>query len=104
MLKADLTIATVEGGRGGGGVSLRAGASVWSNIPYINEMIPTSWVALSVEINCVGSSSFLSNTSPQLQTHTNNTEQTQQTALHTSVYLGITANNKSSAFDSTFPT
>jgi len=67
MLKADLTTATVEAGRGGGGVSLRAGASVCSSVPYINETIPTSWVAFSVEINCVGSSNFFSNKSPELQ-------------------------------------
>jgi len=67
MLKADLTTATVEAGRGGGGVSPRAGASVCSNVPYSNETIPTSCVALSVEINCVASSNFFSNRSAELQ-------------------------------------
>jgi len=42
MLKADLTTATIEGGRDGGGVSVRAGASVCSNTPYISETMPTS--------------------------------------------------------------
>jgi len=70
MLNADLTTATVDCASGGGGVSPRAGASVCSNIPYINDTMPTSWVTRRVAISWVGSSDFLSNRSPPLHSQT----------------------------------
>jgi len=99
MLKADLTTATVEGGRRGGGVSLRAGASAWSNRPYINDTMPTSWVALSVRTSCVGSSSFLSNRSPELQSanmqHRTNTNTVHYSlcSIHTGLSVCLSVNS-----------